>query len=168
MCLIIIFSFTMNQSLFYGRITHPGVVYHFCIFNDCLFPSRRPSVRKTCSRTSPPFGTVHHMKEKIGVILFQLYVSGFWHFMYVLVFKRLAFSWDWNSCNTLNFWTDSDRSMEYHFDLYKCVNLWIYDLLAFRDRWISGLWTWGLPALIVWINIMNPMVERLRTSNDSQ
>ena len=93
---------------------------------------------------------------------------GFWHFMYVLVFKRLAFSWDWNSCNTLNFWTDSDWSMEYHFDLYKCVNVWIYDLLAFRDRWMSGLWTWGLPALNVWIYIMNLKVERLWTSNDSQ
>ena len=85
--------------------------------------------------------------------------------MYVLAFKRLAFSRDWNSCDTLNFWTDFDWSMEYHFDLYKCVNLWIYDLLAFRDRWISGLWTWGLPALIVWINIMNPHGWKVKNSH---
>ena len=51
---------------------------------------------------------------------------------------------------------------QYYFDLYKCVDLWIYGLLAFRDRWISGLWTWGLPALIIWINIMNREVERLK------
>jgi len=69
--LIIIFSFTMNRSLFYGRITHPGVVNHLSIIYSISYKLAGPYRTErslTISFRRSVFFIFHRVKSRVRTL----------------------------------------------------------------------------------------------------